>query len=100
MPTAADRSHCQFHPASASDYLPPPQLRDLQLSRLKASLARAYHCQESGFLRQRMAEKNLTLEDIATLDDIRRLPFSLKTDLRDTYPFGLFAVPRREVVRI
>ncbi|MCC8166139.1 MAG: phenylacetate--CoA ligase, partial [Planctomycetes bacterium] len=94
--------HCDacFHPASAPDYLPLPQLRALQLQRLKESVNLAYHHQESGLLKRRMDEAGVKPEDIKTLDDIRRLPFFLKTDLRDTYPYGLFAVPREQVVRL
>ncbi len=95
-------SHCDacFHPASALDYLPLPQLRALQLRRLKESVNLAYHNQESGLLKRRMDESGVKPEDIKSLDDIRRLPFFLKTDLRDTYPYGLFAVPREQVVRL
>ncbi len=95
-------SHCDacFHPASALDYLPLPELRALQLRRLKESVNLAYHHQESGLLKRRMDEAGVKPEDIKSLDDIRRLPFFLKTDLRDTYPYGLFAVPREQVVRL
>ena len=47
-----------------------------------------------------MDERGLEPDDIRTLDDIARLPFTVKTDLRDTYPFGLFASPLHEVVRL
>ncbi|MCC8109570.1 MAG: phenylacetate--CoA ligase [Planctomycetes bacterium] len=95
-------SHCDacFHPASALDSLPLPELRALQLRRLKESVNLAYHHQESGLLKRRMDEAGVKPEDIKSLDDIRRLPFFLKTDLRDTYPYGLFAVPREQVVRL
>ncbi|MCD7895582.1 MAG: phenylacetate--CoA ligase [Planctomycetaceae bacterium] len=95
-------SHCDacFPPASALDYLPLPELRALQLRRLKESVNLAYHHQESGLLKRRMDEAGVKPEDIKSLDDIRRLPFFLKTDLRDTYPYGLFAVPREQVVRL
>ena len=87
-----------FHPASAPDYLPSPQLRDLQLSRLQASLRRAYD--RVPLFRKRMEERGFKPDDLQSLDDISRLPFTVKTDLRDTYPFGLFASPMREVVRL
>ena len=91
---------CSFHPASAPDYLPLPQLRGLQLARLKNIVTRAYYGQESGLLKKRMDSSGVSPADIKTLDDIRRLPFFLKVDLRDTYPCGLFAVPRDDVVRL
>ncbi len=87
-----------FHPASAPDYLPIPQLRDLQLRRMKAIVARCYERVE--LFRTRMRERGLSPDDIRSLDDVRKLPFTVKTDLRDTYPFGLFASDMREVVRL
>lgn len=87
-----------FHPASAPDYLPVPQLRDLQLRRLKAVVQRTYDNVE--LFRTRMKERDLTPRDIQSLEDIAKLPFTQKTDLRDTYPFGLFASPMQEIVRL
>ncbi len=87
-----------FHPASAPDYLPLPQLRDLQLRRLRAIVSRAY--EHVGLYRERMRESGVKPDDIRTLDDMIRLPFTQKTDLRDTYPFGLFASPMSEIVRL
>ena len=87
-----------YHPASAPDYIPTQRMQDLQLARLKAVVGRAWDRVE--LFRSRMNDRGLTPEDIATLDDIRRLPFTVKTDLRDTYPFGLFASPMSEVVRL
>ncbi len=87
-----------FHPASAPDFLPIPQLRDVQLRRLRAVVARAYD--RVRLFRQRMAERGLTPAAIQALDDIRHLPFMEKTDLRDTYPFGLFASDMSEIVRL
>jgi phenylacetate-CoA ligase len=89
-----------FHPASAPDYLPVPQLRALQLMRLKKTAAEAYHNQECGLLKKRMDELGVKPGDIRSLDDIRRLPFTTKQDLRDTYPYGLFTLPREQVVRL
>ena len=88
----------KFHPASAPDYLPLEQLRQLQLQRLQAVTRRAY--ENVALFRQRMDELKLKPDDIRSLDDISRLPFTVKTDLRDTYPFGLFASPMREIVRL
>ena len=52
------------------------------------------------FYRRQFAEMHIDPKDIKSLDDIRRLPFTVKQDLRDNYPYGLFAVPLKEVVRI
>ena len=87
-----------FHPASAPDYLPIPQLRDLQLRRLRKIVSRAYD--NVGLFRKRMEERGLTPAAIESLDDIRKLPFTEKSDLRDTYPFGLFASDMSEIVRL
>jgi phenylacetate-CoA ligase len=87
-----------FHPASAVDFLPAAQLRDLQLGRLQRIVARAY--ENVGLYRQRMDAAGFKPADLRSLDDIRGLPFTVKTDLRDTYPFGLFASPMSEIVRL
>ncbi len=86
------------HPASATDYLPTERLRDLQSHRLRGVVGRAY--EHVPLFRSRMAERGLTAADIRSLDDLKRLPFTVKTDLRDTYPFGLFAGPLSDVVRL
>lgn len=87
-----------FHPASAPDYLPESQMRRLQLQRLRAVVRCCYDHVE--LFRRRMQERSLTPDDIVELEDIRHLPFTVKTDLRDTYPFGLFASPTSEIVRL
>lgn len=87
-----------FHPVSAPDYLPTAQLRELQLRRLKAIVTRAY--ENVPLFQERMTERDLTPACIESLSDLGRLPFTIKTDLRDTYPFGLFASPMSEVVRL
>lgn len=87
-----------FHPASAPDYVPLPQMRQLQLTRLQAVVRRAWD--HVALFRERMTARGLKPEDIRSLDDLRLLPFTVKTDLRDTYPFGLFASPMQEVVRL
>jgi phenylacetate-CoA ligase len=86
------------HPVSAPDYLPLTQMRDLQLDRLRATVRRAY--QRVELYRRRMEERDLSPEDIRTLEDLARFPFTMKADLRDSYPFGLFASPMEEVVRL
>ncbi|MCL6545222.1 MAG: phenylacetate--CoA ligase [Bryobacteraceae bacterium] len=92
------RTAAPLHPASALDYIPVPLLRHLQLERLRTVVRRAYEKVE--LFRTRMQERGLRPDDIASLEDISRLPFTVKTDLRDTYPFGLFASPIEEVVRL
>jgi phenylacetate-CoA ligase len=87
-----------FHPVSAPDYLPARQLRELQLHRLKAVVHRAH--ERVSLFRARMEERRLGPDSVTSLTSIRALPFTVKTDLRDTYPFGLFASPMEEIVRL
>ncbi len=70
----------------------------LQLSRLKDTVDRVHTL--TPFYTEKFQEMNLKPEDISTLDDIKKLPFTTKKDLRAHYPFGLFTVPMSEVVRI
>ena len=98
MSKHAKDSNGSFHPLSAPDFLPLPQLRDLQLQRLKAIVQRTYDFVP--LFHKRMKERGLTPQDVRTLDDITQLPFAVKTDLRDTYPFGLFASPMKDIVRL
>ena len=87
-----------FHPASAPDFLPRRELELLQLGRLRSVVRRAY--ERVPLFRQRMEGRGLSPEAIRGLPDLGRLPFTVKNDLRDTYPFGLFASPMSEVVRL
>lgn len=73
-------------------------LRALQSQRLKEMIKRCY--EKVPFYRKKLDEAGIKPEDIKTVDDIKRLPFTTKTDLRDNYPYGLFAVPREELIRI
>jgi phenylacetate-CoA ligase len=73
------------------------ELRSLQLQRLKVTLQSAYSVAHN---KAKFDEVGIHPDDIQTLSDIAKLPFTTKKDLRDTYPFGMFAVPRNEVVRI
>ncbi len=74
------------------------RLAELQLERLRETVRR---CEEMvPFYRARMREKELSWKDIESLEDVQRLPFTTKDDLRENYPFGLFAVPTRDIVRI
>ncbi|AVD71819.1 phenylacetate--CoA ligase family protein [Desulfobulbus oralis] len=74
------------------------RLQELQLERLQETVARV--AGKVPFYRRQFAEMHIDPKDIKSLDDIRRLPFTVKQDLRDNYPYGLFAVPLKEVVRI
>lgn len=74
------------------------ELNKIQLERLRASVQRVYD--HSRIYRERMDEAGLKPSDIRTLDDVRKLPFTMKKDLRDTYPFGMFCVPMEDVVRL
>ncbi len=73
-------------------------LRELQSQRLREMIKRCY--EKVPFYRKKLDEAGIKPEDIKSVDDIKRLPFTTKTDLRDNYPYGLFAVPREELIRI
>lgn len=83
---------------SALDFVRQDYLRELQLERLRKVVQHAYDHVE--LFRRRMEERKLVPADVRSLADIAKLPFMVKADLRDTYPFGLFAVPMSEVVRL
>jgi phenylacetate-CoA ligase len=74
------------------------QMRDLQGRRLKEVVSRVYH--NVPFYRKKMQELGIGPQDINSIDDLVKLPFTTKQDLRDNYPFGLFATPKSEVVRV
>jgi len=78
--------------------LPREALDALQLKRLQQVAGRVYHT--VGFYKKAFDEAGVTPDDIRTLDDIRRLPFTTKQDLKDNYPFGLFTVPMSNIVRL
>lgn len=73
-------------------------LEELQSKRLVAQVKRMY--ENVACFRERMQEKNLRPEDIKGIQDLSKLPFSYKKDLRDNYPYGLFATPMKDVVRV
>src|SRR5512145_2292782 len=81
-----------------AETMPRAALEKLQLRRLRAMLkdARAH----VALHRNRLQAAGVRPEDLRTLDDLRALPFTLKSDLRDNYPYGLFARPRTELVRL
>jgi phenylacetate-CoA ligase len=78
--------------------MPVDKLRELQLERLRWSVKHAYD--NVPFYRQSFDKAGFKPEQLKTLDDIRRIPFLMKQNMRDNYPFGLFAVPMDKVVRI
>jgi phenylacetate-CoA ligase len=78
--------------------LPRDVLESLQLKRLQQIVQRVYHT--VGFYRKAFDEAGVKPDDIKTISDIRRLPFTSKQDLRDNYPFGLFTVPMSSIVRL
>ncbi|TFG92900.1 MAG: phenylacetate--CoA ligase [Syntrophobacterales bacterium] len=78
--------------------LPREALEALQLKRLQQVVKRVYHT--VGFYKRAFDEAGVAPDDIRTLNDMRRLPFTVKQDLRDNYPFGLFTVPMSNIVRL
>lgn len=78
--------------------LPREALESLQLKRLQQTLQRVNATVP--FYRENFRKANVNLDQIRTLQDLQRLPFTLKQDMRDNYPYGLFAVPLEQIVRI
>ena len=78
--------------------MPREQLRELQLANLKASMKNAYDNVE--FYRGSFADAGVGLDDLETLEDLAKFPFITKQDMRDAYPFGLFARKNEDVARI
>ena len=74
------------------------ELRRVQSGRLIETVERVYF--NVPYYRHKMQEQGLGPEKIHSIDDLSKLPFTVKQDLRDNYPFGLFAVPMSEIVRI
>src|SRR5882672_605448 len=74
------------------------ELGALQLARLRQTLGHAYA--NSPHYRRRFDEAGIGPEDLRALEDLAKFPFTVKADLRSNYPFGMFAVPREDVVRI
>ena len=91
-------------PAPRPDQLDPietaslDELQALQLDRLRWSLRHAYD--KVPHYKAKFEQAGVHPDDLQTLDDLAKFPFTTKQDLRDTYPFGMFAVPMRDVVRI
>ncbi|MHB8836845.1 MAG: phenylacetate--CoA ligase family protein [Candidatus Methylomirabilia bacterium] len=84
--------------AHPHDTLPRPELERLQLERLRSTIRRV--TESVPFYREKLRAAGITDDDIRSVADLRRLPFTTKQDLRDHYPFGLFAVPLADVARI
>lgn len=78
--------------------MPVEELKKLQLAKLKKAVEYAYN--NSKFYKKMFDRSGLKPSDIQTLEDIRKIPFTVKTDLRDNYPYGLNAVPMEDIARI
>ena len=87
---------CQYF-NEAMETMTRAEIESLQLERLQATVK---HCMQSPFYKKRFEENGLKPEDIKTLADIRKIPFTTKQDLRDTYPFGIASTPLRNCVRL
>ena len=87
-----------YNPVSASDFIPLEKMREIQLERFIKVVKNAYA--NVPLYRQRLDEANFDVNAFNSLDDVKRLPFTVKTDLRDTYPYGLFARPLKDIVRL
>ena len=78
--------------------MPREALEAIQLRRLQTTVERVYA--NVAFYREKFKENNVTPADIRSLDDMKRLPFTTKKDLRDNYPFGLFSRPVEKIREI
>ncbi len=74
------------------------ELEKLQLERLQATVRRVY--ERVPFYREKLDAAGIKPEDIRTLEDVQKLPFTCKDDMRAAYPYGLFAAPLKDIVRI
>ncbi|MDO4637592.1 MAG: phenylacetate--CoA ligase PaaK [Lautropia sp.] len=92
-PAASTRNHLEPIETASRD-----ELSALQLARLKQTITHAYN--NSHFYQARFKETGLHPEDLSSLEDLARFPFTTKQNLRDTYPFGMLAVPRERLARI
>src|SRR5665647_897410 len=82
----------------SAEIMPREALAELQFERLRKTLRNAYD--KVALHRQRMDAAGIKPEDVRTLDDLRRIHFTFKTDLRDHYPFGMFARPVASLARL
>ncbi len=83
---------------SKEETLSRKEIEEIQLARLKETVERVYNTVP--YYKQKMIDKGIKPQDIKTLKDLSKLPFVTKQDMRDTYPFGLFAVPKDKLIRI
>ena len=90
-----DKSSEYFNPEMET--MTREQIEELQLKRLKATVR---HCMNSAFYKKRFDDIGLSPDDIKSLDDLRKIPFTTKQDLRDTYPFGIRSVPLEKCIRL
>ncbi len=81
----------------AVETMPQTEIRALQVQRLKQCVQRALNVP---LYREKFAEMGITPDSIKSLDDLKRLPFTVKDDLRRNYPFGMLAVPKSDLLRI
>jgi phenylacetate-CoA ligase len=88
---------CSYFDRSA-ETMSRDELEGLQFDRLRKTLRNAYD--NVSLHRRRMEQAGVVPEEVRTLDDLRRIPFTYKTDLRDTYPFGMFARPLDGIARL
>jgi len=93
--TTAD---ADFMYAREAETMARPQLADLQIERLKWSLSRAY--EKVGHYRAAFDAAGVKPKDLNSLSDLAKFPFTVKTDLRDNYPFGMFATPTEKLARL
>ncbi|MBR3941965.1 MAG: phenylacetate--CoA ligase, partial [Clostridia bacterium] len=91
-----DKKHIIYNPEM--ECIDREALRKLQSERLIETVKRVY--ENVPMYRERMDKKGVKPEDIKSVDDLKLLPFTEKTDLRDEFPFGLFAAPKSDIVRI
>ncbi len=87
-----------FTPISANDYLSVSELKELQLKKLQYIVKHAYA--SVPFYQKRWEQADFHPDQITSLEDIQKIPFIMKTDLRDNYPFGLFATSMKDIVRL
>jgi phenylacetate-CoA ligase len=78
--------------------MPVEDLEKFQLEKLKETISWVY--QKIPFYQKKLDEKGIKADEIKSLKDISKLPFTVKNDLRDNYPFGLCAVPLKDICRI
>ncbi|MBF0287092.1 MAG: phenylacetate--CoA ligase [SAR324 cluster bacterium] len=88
----------KLYPISANDYLSISELKKLQLEKMQSIVNHAYA--NVPFYKEKWEQASFHPDHIASLEDIQNIPFIMKTDLRDNYPFGLFAVPMKDIVRL